>query len=174
MAYLEDDIIRLRALEPTDLDVLYRWENDSSLWDVGNTIAPFSRKQLWDYIENYDGDIFTARQLRLMIVLKVSGEAVGTVDFYEFDPFNARSAVGVLVDGSHVRKGYAARALHLIADYAGKYLGLHQLVAIIPVANVASVRLFEKCGYKITGRLRSWIKKSTRFEDAFMVQKMLS
>ena len=38
--------VRLRALEPEDLDILYRYENDSSLWEVGTTIAPFSRKQL--------------------------------------------------------------------------------------------------------------------------------
>ena len=42
--------VRLRALEPEDLDILYRYENDSSLWEVGTTIAPFSRKQLYDYI----------------------------------------------------------------------------------------------------------------------------
>ena len=43
MRYLSDEQIRLRALEPEDLEVLYRWENDSSLWEVGNTLAPFSR-----------------------------------------------------------------------------------------------------------------------------------
>ena len=25
--YLENDILRLRALEPEDLDILYKWEN---------------------------------------------------------------------------------------------------------------------------------------------------
>ena len=26
---LSNDIVTLRALEPTDLDILYRWENDT-------------------------------------------------------------------------------------------------------------------------------------------------
>ena len=30
--FLEDEVIRLRALEPEDLELLYRWENDSALW----------------------------------------------------------------------------------------------------------------------------------------------
>lgn len=171
--FLENDRVRLRALEPTDLDLLYRWENDSSLWEVGNSIAPFSRKQLWDYIENYDGDIFSARQLRLMIELRETGETVGTVDFYEFDPFNSRSAVGVLVDGAYARRGIASEALTLIAGYSREFLGLHQLIAIIPARNEPSLGLFKKCGYRISGRLRSWLKKGTRYEDAFMLQLML-
>lgn len=56
--------ITLRALEPVDVDTLYRWENDTRIWEAGSTLAPFSRKQLWDYIDTYDGDIYAARQLR--------------------------------------------------------------------------------------------------------------
>ena len=35
--------IYLRALEPTDIDLLYDWENDVALWDVAETFVPFSR-----------------------------------------------------------------------------------------------------------------------------------
>ena len=44
---LSNDTITLRALEPTDLDMLYQWENDTALWVVSDTIAPYSRKALW-------------------------------------------------------------------------------------------------------------------------------
>lgn len=88
--------ITLRALEPIDVDTLYRWENDPAVWDVGCTLAPYSRKQLWDYVDSYDGDIYSARQLRLMIALP-SGETIGTVDLYDFDPANSRCAVGILI-----------------------------------------------------------------------------
>lgn len=37
---LSNDRVRLRALEPEDLELLYRWENDPELWEVGNTLAP--------------------------------------------------------------------------------------------------------------------------------------
>ena len=38
---IHDNILMLRALEPTDLDVLYRWENDEELWHTSATITPF-------------------------------------------------------------------------------------------------------------------------------------
>ena len=50
--FLEDEVIRLRALEPEDLELLYRWENDSALWEFSSTLAPFSRYLLKEYIEN--------------------------------------------------------------------------------------------------------------------------
>ena len=37
---LSNDTVTLRALEPTDLDTLYRWENDTALWTVSDTAAP--------------------------------------------------------------------------------------------------------------------------------------
>jgi len=43
---LRGENINLRALEPSDLDVLYNWENDTSIWKVSQTIAPFSKNIL--------------------------------------------------------------------------------------------------------------------------------
>ena len=42
MTLLRDDLIQLRAIEPEDLDVLYRWENNADLWEVGDTLASAS------------------------------------------------------------------------------------------------------------------------------------
>ena len=109
-------MITLRALEPIDVDTLYRWENDPAVWGVGSTLAPYSRKQLWDYIDSYDGDIFSAKQLRLMITLP-SGETIGTVDLFDFDAANSRCAVGILIANEYRRQGYGLQALEAIADY---------------------------------------------------------
>lgn len=83
---LEDKELCLRALEPEDLPLLYKWENDTSLWEAGSSIAPFSRKILWDYIESYSPDIYAARQLRLMIVEKAIGRGGRSWIFIDFVP----------------------------------------------------------------------------------------
>ncbi|MDR2041647.1 MAG: GNAT family N-acetyltransferase, partial [Tannerella sp.] len=66
MRLLENETVRLRAMEPEDLDFLYRWENDTRLWRYGNTMAPYSRFSLKAYLSDAHLDIFHARQLRLM------------------------------------------------------------------------------------------------------------
>ena len=77
---LSDEKIFLAAPEPADLEQLVLWENDTSLWNVGNAVAPYSHKQLWDYIETYEADVFKSRQLKFIIKLNDTGEAVGEID----------------------------------------------------------------------------------------------
>lgn len=170
---IHDDILMLRALEPTDLDVLYRWENDMELWHTSATITPYSRKQLWDYIENYDGDIFRSRQLRLMIEELSTKEAVGTIDLYDFDPINKRAYVGVLIDPQKQGRGYGAISLQLLESYVKRYIGLHQLIAIVATSNYHSIKLFEKLNYKKTGNLKDWLNINGEYYDASLYQKII-
>jgi len=44
--------IRLRALEPEDLELLYEWENNDANWMISNTVSPFSKYTLKRYLEN--------------------------------------------------------------------------------------------------------------------------
>ena len=74
MAQLENETIRLRALEPEDLELLYRWENNPELLEsLGNTMSPYSRYILKEYIRESHRDIFDLKQLRLMIELRSTG-----------------------------------------------------------------------------------------------------
>ena len=170
---ISDEMLMLRALEPTDLDVLYRWENDERLWLVSSTITPFSRKQLWDYIENYDGDVFKNRQLRLMIQELSSGVSVGTIDLYDFDPVNSRASVGILIDEQFRGMGLGAKAMKLFEKYCYRYLSLNQLVAIVALDNYESINLFETLGYRRVGVLKWWLKRGDEFCDAIFMQLKL-
>ncbi|MCM1163464.1 MAG: GNAT family N-acetyltransferase [Muribaculaceae bacterium] len=165
--------IRLRALEPLDVDTLYEWENDRSLWEAGSTIAPFSRKQLWDYINNYDGDIYSARQLRLMIYVKETRQTIGTLDLFDFDPANSRCGVGIFVVPSMRLEGYASEALALVCRRAEEVLSLHQLTAVVEASNQASRGLFEGCGFKALATLPDWLRRSGGYADAILYSRIL-
>ena len=76
---LENEKIRLRAIEPNDLEQLYIWENDPDIWMVGNARQPYSKFILKQYIINSGQDIYENKQLRLMLVDKGTNKNVGTV-----------------------------------------------------------------------------------------------
>ena len=76
---LDNGKVYLRALEPTDIDVIHRWENDCDLWRFGCATAPFSLHQIWEYLKNYTADIFAQKQLRMMVCLKTADNAVGMI-----------------------------------------------------------------------------------------------
>lgn len=61
------DNIRLRALEPEDLEWLYSVENDEELWQWGSSNVPYSRYSLKTYIAESRHDIYADGQLRLVI-----------------------------------------------------------------------------------------------------------
>ena len=67
MKLLENELVKLRALEPADVELLYEWENDTEIWTVSNTIAPFSKYLLKQYIENSHLSIYEAGQLKLSL-----------------------------------------------------------------------------------------------------------
>lgn len=165
--------ISLRPLEPEDLELLYQWENDSRIWPVSNTLAPFSRFVLRQYIEESHRDIFEAKQLRL-IIQNEDKKAVGAIDLFDFDPYHQRAGIGILIYAEADRQqGYAADALSLMCRYASETLGLHQLYANIGANNPASVSLFEKCGFERCGTKKDWLKAGTSRVDEFIYQRIL-
>ena len=67
MNHLVGQKISLRcSWSPIDAELLYRWENDTSIWHLGNTNSPYSLHKLKAFIDS-DNDIYTQKQLRLMI-----------------------------------------------------------------------------------------------------------
>ena len=99
--------VRLRALEPEDLDFLYRIENDEALWDCGTTNVPYSRQVLREYILSARNDIYADGQVRLMAENE-AGEVVGIGDFVNFDPRHQRAEIGLVVPVEYRRRGYGS------------------------------------------------------------------
>ena len=170
---LRNDIIALRALEPTDLDTLYRWENDSRLWYASDTVAPYSRAALWQYLENYTADIYAQRQLRLMIVRSDDDTPLGTIDYLNYDPLNNRAELGLFISSAYRGQGYGREALSLLTCYSRDHLGLRQLYVFIAQDNEVCLKLFESYGYHRVGIITSWIKRGTTYHDAVLLQMIL-
>ncbi|MEG1587097.1 MAG: GNAT family protein [Bacteroidales bacterium] len=168
---LANKIIALRAPEPEDLEIFYNWENDTTLWRYGSTIAPFSRYTLKEYIASGGGDFYQTRQLRLMIVKKDENKTIGMVDLFDYDPFHRRAALGILIDPIYQGQGFAHQALSLLDSYAFRFLGIHMLFAHVPVDNIASFRLFEKSGFEKQGILKDWIRIADQYEDVLVMQR---
>ncbi len=167
--------IVLRALEPADIEVIYKWENDPDIWRISNTHTPFSKYILEKYIENSHLDIFQVKQLRLMIdacnIHESKVRSVGTIDLFDFDPFHNRAGVGILIgDKSDRRKGYATDALKKFIDYSFDILQLHQLYCNIVPSNTESLNLFKNKGFQICGKKKDWIKTPRHYVEEYMLQ----
>ena len=168
---LKGENIQLRALEPSDLDTLYDWENDINIWKVSQTITPFSKHVLSQYLANAHQDIFTARQLRLIIVKE--SRSIGTIDLFDFEPVHKRAGVGILIaDQGDRQKGYAREALELLINYAFKQLQLKQIYCNISSINKASINLFSGLDFMLVGVKKDWNKTQEGWEDELLFQRL--
>lgn len=170
---LTGDIIHLRALELSDVNLLYDWENKSEVWEMSNSTSPVSKADLKNYI-NRSYDIYTEKQLRLMIIRNDDHLSLGTVDLFEADFHHKRAGVGILIaEEGERKKGYANDALLVLKKYCKDILDLKQLFANILYDNLPSQALFEKNKFEKIGVKKDWTRIADEWKDEYLYQCIL-
>lgn len=168
--HLQSTRLQLRAPELSDLDFMFHIENDTRQWAVSACKTPYSRYLLQQYIETNAHDIYTDKQVRLMIEHRPSGKVIGAIDLFDFSPSDQRAEVGLIIDAAYRGKGYAKEALSLVCDYAEYTLGLHQLYAYIFEDNDAAWQLFASKGFKHTATLPDWVFTNKKYRSVGLFQ----
>jgi diamine N-acetyltransferase len=171
--FLKSDLLYLRALESSDLEFLYQLENNTAVWRVSNTITPYSKEVLRLYLEQASADIYTAKQLRLMIC-SPAHQPVGVIDLYDFEPLHQRAGVGIVIAEDLRQQRFASNALDLLLSYCQNFLMLHQVYCTITTSNQASLRLFQQAGFTTIGLRKQWLKMPSGWEDVTELQKILA
>lgn len=164
--------ITLRAPEPGDLDALFNIENDTSMWHLSNTLTPFSRFDLEQFIMSAEKDIYIIKQTRFIIdhLNNIRNTVAGAIDLFDFDPHNLRAGVGVVVLDKYRQQGIAGLALDLLIQYSFNHLGLHQLYCNIEETNEVSLKLFRDKGFRDCGKKLEWNKSGHSWKNEYMLQ----
>lgn len=168
--FFKGEHLLLRALEPEDLDNLYKWENTTGVWGISDTVVPYSKCVLKEFIATFSNDIYEEKQLRLMIVRHADDQVIGAVDIFDFDPFHSRAGIGIFIDEPFRKAGYAHEAISLIINYSMKFIGIHQLYSTIPEDNLMSLALFKKLGFQITGERKEWLRGMDGYITEYFLQ----
>ncbi len=171
---LRGENIILRALEPEDVDYLYRTENDADLAHYGDQHPPYTRFLLKRYLEQAHQSIYQAQQLRLVIHHKPTNQAIGLVDLFDFDPQNKRVALGILITEQSLRRqGIGRESVQLILNYAFGVLDCQQVYTLIAPDNKSSIGLFSSLSFRQSGALKSWWHRDNGlFQDMLIFQKL--
>jgi diamine N-acetyltransferase len=174
MLALKGKHIYLRALELEDIDFVYAIENDETIWEISNTMTPFSKYVITEYLANAHKDIFEVKQLRL-VISNAKNVAIGMIDLFDFDFKNKRAGVGIILKEAEDRKkGYGREALELLTEYCKVHLDLHQLYCNILEENEASLKLFQNQGFEIVGLKKDWNYIHNGFKNEYLLQRILN
>lgn len=174
METLKGKHIYLRALEPEDLDFIHEIENNQDVWEISNTITPYSKFLIKQYLDHAHKDIFEVKQLRL-VISNFEHEALGMIDLFDFDFKNRRAGVGILIkDRENRQKGYGKEALQLLMEYCKSHLDLHQLYCNISEENDKSLKLFNNEGFDIIGLKKDWNYINGSYKNEYLLQTLLT
>ena len=118
------DKISLRALEPSDIEVLMKIENDDKYWKYANRTEPYSRDLLQKYIEQQKQDIFVVKQKRFAISQK-NIDTLGFIDIFDFEPMHRRAGVGIFLLDEFRGKKIGRKCVNILGNYAKTHLNLN-------------------------------------------------
>ena len=170
MVTLKGKQIFLRAIEPEDLEFIHDIENDEEIWHLSQTKVPYSKFVIKQYLKFAQSDLFETKQLRL-VISNFKSESIGLIDLFDFDFFNKRAGLGILIKNPKDRnKGFGAEALELLINYCFLHLQLHQIYCNVSEDNHASLNLFTKAGFKKVGLKQDWTFVNNTFKNEYLLQ----
>ena len=164
----ENNRIYLRALEPEDYKISIKWRNDDGIWDMlGGTKYFVSSAYEKKWVEDV---IYNSKDVKLAICLKENDRYIGNVYMTNIDQLRQSCHSHILIGERDCwGQGYAREALMMAIDYMFKERNMHRIQAIVLESNKQSLRMHEKCGYKIDGLLRESVFKDGKWQNQYVM-----
>ena len=106
-----------------------------------------------------------------MICLKENNQPIGMVSVRDIDWITRKGHLAGIFIGEidYQGKGYGTTALRLMLDHCFLDLGLNRIYAHILGDNLASLHVFDNCGFNQEGLLHQHTFKDGKFKDVILV-----
>lgn len=159
--------IRLRAIEQKDLDdiIASTEEPDTELNRYEDVINfPISKESDRENLEalakkdRADGSFF-------WVVEDMQGQRVGYINTFDCDQRAGTFKYALMIKRPYWSKGYAREAISIVLRYYFRELRYQKVSIMIYSFNERSIRLHEKLGFKLEGRLRRMVYTNGTFYD---------
>lgn len=163
----EGAIVRVRAIEPGDADVLAVHERDdmSSRLGAGFAPIPWSAHRQREWASESDRSNSKNDNFHFVIEACATGEVVGSLNTHHCSPRTGVFSYGVQVFPDYRRRGFAGEAITLVlANYFEERRYQKCNISIYDY-NPASVALHRRLGFQTEGRLRRTVYTAGSFHD---------
>ncbi len=164
---LEGSLVRLRALEKTDLERDHRWMNDHEVTQYLLSRYPISLAAEEKWLEENSGSSFGG--VRLAIETK-DGVHIGNLDLRHVDPQDRRAALGIMIgEKEYWGRGYGTDAIRTLLRLAFGEMNLNRVWLTVHEFNERAIACYRKCGFREEGRLRQDRYSQGRYWDTLIM-----
>ena len=165
---LEGQLVRLRPLEPTDLERAYTWVNDPEVIRYLALRYPMSRKDEQRWLEEAPTNSF-AGGVRLAIETK-DGVHIGNLDLHQANAEDRKAGLGIMIgDKDYWSNGYGTDATVTLLRFAFQEMNLNRVWLHVFEFNERAISCYKKCGFQVEGRLRQHRFSQGRYWDTIVM-----
>lgn len=167
--YWQNNLIRLRAMEPSDWEMSYlnKFDSEARRLLQSEIELPPTENEAKESTEKYT--YFSDKTHRLMFVIEtLDNEVVGGVNLNSIDERNGTFSIGMYIYSGMRGKGYGTSAMRILLDYAFNERRLNKFNAAYLYGNKASEALLIKLGCKKEGVRRETVFTDGEFKDEIL------
>lgn len=159
---LRDDVVRLRAPHPADVDAIHAACQDPLIQRYTFVPVPYERAHAQAWVDSAAALRAAGDSLSLVVTRAGHDELVGTIGLLRPDFAHRVAEIGYWTAPAERGQGLTARAVRLLSRWALSAGGFARVTCDVDTGNPASQRVAEKAGFVREGVLRSAIEAKGR------------
>jgi len=167
--YWQNDLVRLRAMQPEDWENHYSDCYDSKArrllqYEIELPPTISSEQKSSERFSNFDPS-----SGRLMFVIEdLDGTSVGSFNLNSIDEKNGTFSIGMQIGGEYRSKGYGTAAMRILLGYAFFERRLNKYYGSVLEGNIASATMLKKLGCVQEGIRRQQVYTDGRYCDEIL------
>lgn len=156
LPHLADGVVVLRPWKIDDAPALMSGCREPDIARWFNLPSPYTFGHAITWIGDAEAAWRDGHDAHLAVDDATTGRVVGAIGLCGVDPVQAQGHFTYWVGGAHRRRGFARRALALMAAWARDDLGLERLEAAVAVGNPGGRGVAEAAGFRPEAIYRSY------------------
>ncbi|MFD0328726.1 GNAT family N-acetyltransferase [Streptacidiphilus monticola] len=160
--------VRLRPMEPSDAEALWRWNSDPEVmrWmsdgyrqTLARTVERFSQREP----NRYEDVLYGVECLDDEML-------VGLVRLHGAEPETGIAEIDVYIgEKQYWGRGLATDAMRTMCRYGFEQMRLHKITLTVVTENRSAHHVYSKLGFVEEGRLRQVFRRDGRWHDMYLM-----
>ena len=168
---IEGELVRLRALEAADVEVLNPKFNEPVVLE--NLAAVAFPQPIENFEEFRRGSRSDPSQVNFAVEDRLTGEVIGVCGL-EGIAMHLSPELGLWLGKDHWDQGYGTDTVRTLCRHAFRDMGIHRVTLHVLASNERGRRAYEKVGFVREGTQRESIFTQGRWQDVDMMGLLAS
>lgn len=149
---LHGETIRLRAIEPSDAEIAYRWVNDREVTEYLALRYPMSMQTERDWAERAS-KANTYEDVAFAIEIAETREHIGNCGLEGGGPIRRSAELGLMIGAKeHWGRGYGFDASRTLLAFGFRDMNLRRVMLDVFAPHTRAIALYERLGFEHEGR----------------------